>query len=74
MCTRAEKTLLQRHIIALKAIFGKPVQTDVDMIHVQLTRTKKMAFHAKCHVLMNHSQDRKIGPVLRQEYQLWPER
>jgi len=54
----------------MKAIFGKPIQTDVDMIHAQLTRTEKMAFHEKYHVLMNHSQDRKIGPVLHQEYWL----
>jgi len=47
----------------MKAIFGKPVQTDVDMIHAQLTRTEEMAFHEKYHVLMNHSQDRKIVPV-----------
>jgi len=29
-----------------------------------------MAFPEKYHVLMNHSQDRKIGPVLHQEYWL----
>jgi len=52
----------------MKAIFGNPVQTDMDMIHAQLTRTEKMAFHEKYHVLMNHSQDRKIGPVLHQEH------
>jgi len=49
----------------MKAIFGKPVQTDVDMSHAQLTRTEEMAFHEKYHVLMNHSQDPKIGPVLQ---------
>jgi len=54
--------------VAPKTLFGKPVQTDVDMIHAQLTRTKKMAFHENCHVLMNHSQHRKLGPVLHQEY------
>jgi len=53
----------------MKATFGKPVQTFVDMIHARLTRTEKMAFHEKYHVLMNHSQDRKIDPVL-QEYWL----
>jgi len=47
----------------MKAIFGKPVQTDVDMIHAHLTRTEEMAFHEKHHVLMNHSQDRKIGTI-----------
>jgi len=51
-------------------IFGKLVQTDVDMIHAQLSRTKKMAFHENYHVLMKHSQERKIGPVLHQEYWL----
>ena len=63
-----KKTLLQRNIMAMKAIIRKPVQTDVDVIHVQLTRTKKMTFHAKYHVLINHSQDYKIGSVLCQEY------
>ena len=67
---RVEKSLPQRHIVAMKAIFGKPIQTDVDMIHAQLTRTEKMAFHENYHMLMNHSQDRKIGPVLHQEYWL----
>jgi len=70
MWTGAEKTLSQRYIVAPKTLFRKPVQTDVDMIHAQLTRTEKMAFHENYHMLMNHSQDRKIGPVLHQEYWL----
>ena len=49
--------------VAAEAIFEKSVQTVVGMIHAQLTRTEKMAFHEKYHVLMNDSQDRKIGPV-----------
>jgi len=53
----------------MTAIFGKLVWTDVDMIHSQITRTEKMAFHEKYHVLMTHFQDRKIGPVL-QDYWL----
>ena len=52
--------------MATKAIFGKPVQTVVDIIHAQLTSTVKMAFHEKYHVLMNYSEDHKIGPVLHQ--------
>jgi len=34
----------------------------------------KMAFHEKYHVLMNHSSDHKIGPVIHQEYWLYMER
>jgi len=52
--------------VATKAIFGKPVQTVVDIIHAQLTRTEKMSFHGRYHVLMNYSEDHKIGPVLHQ--------
>jgi len=52
--------------VATKAIFGRPVQTVVDIIHTQLTRTEKMAFHEKYHVLMNYSEDHKIVPVLHQ--------
>jgi len=33
--------------VATKAIFGKPVRIVVDIIHAQLNRTEKMAFHAK---------------------------
>jgi len=52
--------------VATKAIFGKPVQTVADIIHAQFTRSEKMAFHEKYHVLMNHSKDHEIGPVLHQ--------
>jgi len=52
--------------VATKAIFGKPVPTIVDIIHAQLTRIEKMAFHEKYHVLMNYSEDHKIGPMLHQ--------
>jgi len=52
--------------VATKAIFGKPVQTVVDIIHAQLTRTEKTSFHEKDHVLMNYSENHKIGPVLHQ--------
>jgi len=52
--------------VATKATFGKPVQTVVDIIHAQLTRSENVAFHEKYHVLMNHSQDHKIGPVFHQ--------
>jgi len=45
--------------VATKAICGKPVQTVVVMVHVQLTRTEKMAFHEKYYVLMNHSENHK---------------
>ena len=45
-----KKTLLQTYIVAIKATFGKPLQTNVNKIHAQLTRTKKMAFHEKYHV------------------------
>jgi len=47
---------------------------SVDMIHVQLTRTEKVAVHEKYHVRMNHYEDHKIVPVLHQEYWLYPER
>jgi len=43
--------------MATKAIFRKPVEIVVDMIQAQLTRTEKMAFHEKYHVLMNRSQN-----------------
>jgi len=33
--------------VATKAIFEKSVQTVVSMIHAQLTRTEKVAFHEK---------------------------
>jgi len=56
--------------VAAKAIFGKPVQTVVDMIHAQLTRTAKMAFYEKYDVLMNDSEDQKIGSVLHREHWL----
>jgi len=59
--------------VATKAIVGKPAQTVVDIIHPQLTRTEKMAFDEKYHVLMNHSESHKIGPLLHQE-QLCPTR
>jgi len=52
--------------VATKAIFGKPVQTVADIIRAQLTRTEKIAFHEKYHVLMNYSEDHKIGPLLHQ--------
>jgi len=61
---------LQRYIVAAKAIFGRPVQTIVDMIHAELIRTEKMAFYEKYHMLMNDSEGQKIGPVLHQEYWL----
>jgi len=38
----------------------------VGMIRVQLTRSEKVAFHEKYHVLMNRSEDHKIGTVLHQ--------
>jgi len=34
----------KRYIVATKAIFRKSVQTVVDMIHAQFTKTEKMAF------------------------------
>jgi len=46
--------------VATKAIFGKPVQTVVDIIHAQLTRTEKMSFHEKDHVLMNFPKITKL--------------
>jgi len=56
--------------MALKTMFGKPVQTVVGMIQAQLTRNLKMAFYEKYHVLMNDSEDQKIGPELHREYWL----
>ena len=38
----------------------KPNSDSVDMIHVQLTRTEKVAVHEKYHVRMNHYEDHKI--------------
>jgi len=40
------------------------------MIHAQLTKTEKVAFREKYHVLMNHSEDHKIDPVIHREYWL----
>jgi len=40
------------------------------MIHVQLTRIEKMAFHEKYHVLMNYSEDHKISLLMHREYWL----
>jgi len=56
--------------VVAKAIFGRPVQTIVDMIHAQLIRIEKMAFYEKYHMLMNDSEGQKIGLVLHQEYWL----
>jgi len=33
------------YIVATEAIFEKPNQTIVGMIHAELTRTEKVAFH-----------------------------
>ena len=57
-----------------EAIFEKPVQTVMDMIREQLTRSEKVAFRETYHVLMNHSEDHKIGTVINREYWLQPER
>jgi len=53
-------------------IFEKPVQTVAGMIHAQLPEPKKVSFGKKYHVLMlmNHSEDHKIGHVIRREYWL----
>jgi len=40
------------------------------MIHAQLTRTEKVTFDQQYHMLMNHSEDHKIGPVMHREYWL----
>jgi len=40
----------------------------------QFTRTEKVPVHEKYRLLMNHSEDYKIGAVLHQEYWLYPER
>ena len=52
----------------LAAILEKPVQTVVCKIHAQHTRTEKVAFPEKYHVLLNHSEDQKIGPEYRNSY------
>jgi len=54
----------------MKTMFGRSVQTSVGMIHAQLTRNEKMAFYEKYYVMMNDSQDQKLGPVLHREYWL----
>jgi len=46
----------------------------MDMIREQLTRSEKVAFRETYHVLMNHSEDHKIGTVINREYWLQPER
>ena len=51
--------------MAIKAIFEKPVQTVVGIIHAQPTRIEKVTFHETYHVLMNNSEDHKIGPILQ---------
>jgi len=53
--------------MATEAKFEKQLQTVVGMIHAQLNRTEKVAFHEKYYVLMNYSQDHKIGHVIRRE-------
>ena len=58
--------------MATEAIVEKQFQTVVGIIHAQLDRTEKVTFHEKYHVLMNHSEDHKISPVMHREY--WPER
>jgi len=70
MWARIEKALSQTYIVAIKATFGKPVQTDVNIILAHLTRTEKMAFNEKYHMRMNRFHDLKIGPVLHQAYWL----
>jgi len=42
---------------ATKTIFEKPVRTVVGLIHARLTRTEKMAFHEKYHVLIRFGFD-----------------
>jgi len=68
MRTKAEKTLLQRNCVATESMFETSVQTVVGMFHAQLTRTEKGAFREKDHMLRNHSEDHKIGPVVHREY------
>ena len=58
----------------VEAIFEKPVQTVMGMIREQLTRSEKVAFHEKYHVLMTHSENHKFRPVINREYRLQPER
>jgi len=53
--------------VATEAIFEKPVQTVVGMIRAQLNRSEKVTFNENYHVLMNHSEDHKIGPVIHRE-------
>ena len=59
-----------RNIVGMEAIFKKPNQTVVGMTHAQLTRTEKLDIHEKNHVLMNHSKDHKISPVIHWQYWL----
>jgi len=59
---RAEKTDSQRYMAATKTIFEKPVRTVVGLIHARLTRTEKMAFHEKYHVLIRFGFDWRFYP------------
>jgi len=38
------------------------------MIHTQLTRTEKVAFPEKYHVLMNYSEDHEISFLIHRQY------
>ena len=51
-----------------EAIFEKPVQTVVGMIHAQLTRTEEVSFREKYHVLINLSKEYNFCPVIRRDY------
>jgi len=60
--------------VVTEAIFEKQVQTVVGMVHAQTIRTEKVAFLGKYPVLMNYSEDHKIGPAIHREYRLYNQR
>jgi len=44
-------------------MFEKPVPTVVRLFHAQITRTEKVTFREKYHVLMSHSENHQILPA-----------
>jgi len=64
MSTRAEKTFLQRYVVASGSNIRKGSADSSGMIHAQHTRTETVALYEENHVSMNHSEHHNFGPVI----------
>jgi len=74
LCEPELKTTLVEIYCGNGCNIRKALQTVVGMIHAQPIRTEKVAFLGIYPVLINYSEDHKIGPVIHREYWLYPER